>query len=64
MLRAVYDGSYEPGRLTELTRVLRESSVCEFGRDAARPVETAIDAFESEFAAHADGRCPSGECDR
>jgi NADH-quinone oxidoreductase subunit F len=62
LLRAVYDGSFEPGRIRELGRVMRRSANCEIGADAPRPVLTAVEEFEPEFRAHADGRCPSGTC--
>lgn len=64
LLREIYDGSYEASKLRELTRVIRESSVCEFGQAAPRPITTALNEFESEIAAHAEGRCPSGTCNR
>ncbi len=41
---------------------MTQSSNCQIGADAPRPVLTAIDEFESSFEAHADGRCPSGTC--
>lgn len=63
LLREVYDGEYAAGKLRELTRVMRESSLCAFGRDAARTVATAMDEFEAEFVAHANGRCPTGACE-
>ncbi|WP_410765546.1 NADH-ubiquinone oxidoreductase-F iron-sulfur binding region domain-containing protein [Haloferax sp. DFSO60] len=63
LLRNVYSGDYDDGALRELTRVMRTTSTCDFGRGAARPVTTAMDEFETEFYAHADGRCPSGECE-
>ncbi|MFB6130567.1 MAG: NADH-ubiquinone oxidoreductase-F iron-sulfur binding region domain-containing protein [Salinigranum sp.] len=62
LLRAIYDGAYDRNALEELTRVMGATSTCEFGRAAARPVATAVDEFETEFRAHADGRCPAGEC--
>lgn len=62
LLREVYDGEYQDGMLRELTRVMGETSLCAFGRDAARPVATAMNEFEPEFRAHANGRCPSGTC--
>ncbi|MBX0296420.1 NADH-ubiquinone oxidoreductase-F iron-sulfur binding region domain-containing protein [Haloarcula nitratireducens] len=62
LLRDVYDGEFEDGMLRELGRTMRETSLCGFGSDAARPVTTTIDVFETEFHAHADGRCPSGTC--
>lgn len=63
LLRDVYDGEYKDGMLRELTRVMRDTSLCGFGRDAARPVTTAMEEFETEFNAHAKGRCPTGACD-
>ncbi|EJN60932.1 NADH-ubiquinone oxidoreductase-F iron-sulfur binding region domain-containing protein [Halogranum rubrum] len=62
LLRDVYQGEYKDGMLRELTRTMRATSTCDFGRSAARPVSTAMDRFETEFHAHAEGRCPSGEC--
>ncbi len=62
LLRDVYEGEYQPTELRELSRVVAESSTCEFGQAAPRPVTTAMDAFEREIAAHAEGRCPSGVC--
>jgi NADH-quinone oxidoreductase subunit F len=63
LLRDVYDGDYEADTLRELTRTMATTSTCTFGSDATRPVTTAMDDFETEFRAHADGRCPSGACD-
>ena len=63
ILRDVYDGEYKDGMLRELTRVMRETSLCGFGSDASRPVTTAMTEFETEFNAHAKGRCPTGACD-
>ncbi|SDM07223.1 NADH dehydrogenase subunit F [Halogranum gelatinilyticum] len=63
LLRAVYGGDYRSGTIRELARVMRTTSTCDFGQAAARPVTTAMDAFETEFRAHAEGRCPSGECE-
>ncbi|MBV0925984.1 NADH dehydrogenase FAD-containing subunit [Halomicroarcula limicola] len=63
LLRDVYDGEYAPDRIAELVRVMETSSICAFGVQAARPARTAIDVFEAEFRAHADGRCPAGSCD-
>jgi NADH-quinone oxidoreductase subunit F len=62
LLRDVYAGEYQSEMLRELARTMRETSTCEFGQEASRPVTTAMDAFEPEFRAHADGRCPSGSC--
>ena len=62
LLREIYDGSYAPGKIAELVRVMKTSSICEFGVQAGRPVRTAVREFESEFEAHAEGRCPAGRC--
>jgi NADH-quinone oxidoreductase subunit F len=61
-LRAVYDGEFDPETLRTLSRVMRTTSLCAFGEAAARPVRTALEAFEPEFHAHAEGRCPAGAC--
>ncbi|SIR07055.1 NADH dehydrogenase subunit F [Haladaptatus litoreus] len=63
MLRDVYSGEFADDSLRELARTMRESSICYFGQSASRPVTTAMDEFEPEFHAHADGRCPSGACE-
>jgi NADH-quinone oxidoreductase subunit F len=63
LLCDVYEGEYKDGMLRELTRVIRETSTCGFGSDASRPVTTAMAEFETEFNAHAKGRCPTGACD-
>ncbi|RKD97597.1 NADH-ubiquinone oxidoreductase-F iron-sulfur binding region domain-containing protein [Halopiger aswanensis] len=62
MLRDVYAGEYRDAKIRELTRVMGETSICQFGRTAIRPAVTAMREFEREVAAHAEGRCPSGEC--
>lgn len=64
MVRDVYSGQFRPDAIGELTRVMTATSLCPFGVDAARPVRTAIAAFEAEFTAHANGTCPSGTCDK
>ncbi|QLG26705.1 NADH dehydrogenase FAD-containing subunit [Halorarum halophilum] len=61
-LRDVYDGEFDATRLRELSRTMRNTSLCGFGRDAARPLATALDRFETDLRAHADGRCPAGVC--
>lgn len=63
LMRDVYTGRYADAKLRELGRVMHETSVCSFGETAARPVLTAMAEFESEFRAHADGRCPAGACE-
>jgi NADH-quinone oxidoreductase subunit F len=63
LLRAVYDGDFDDDGLRSLARVVRTTSLCAFGEAAGRPVETAIEAFEPAFRAHAAGRCPAGHCE-
>ncbi|WP_338727489.1 NADH-ubiquinone oxidoreductase-F iron-sulfur binding region domain-containing protein [Haladaptatus sp. DJG-WS-42] len=63
LLRNVYDGEYDNGKIRELARVMRETSTCDFGQLASRPVTTAMAAFEHEFIEHAAGRCPTGVCE-
>ncbi|WP_336358830.1 NADH-ubiquinone oxidoreductase-F iron-sulfur binding region domain-containing protein [Haloarcula sp. CGMCC 1.6347] len=62
LLRDIYQGSFESDKIRELGRVMRQSSNCQIGAHAPRPVTTAIDEFEPEFRAHTDGHCPSGTC--
>ncbi|NUB93817.1 NADH dehydrogenase FAD-containing subunit [Haloterrigena sp. SYSU A121-1] len=62
LLRDVYAGAFRSDEIRELGRVMARSSNCQIGATAPRPVITAIDEFESEFRAHANGRCPSGTC--
>ncbi|ELY55158.1 NADH-ubiquinone oxidoreductase-F iron-sulfur binding region domain-containing protein [Natronococcus jeotgali] len=63
MLRDIYGGEYQDATIRELTRVMGETSICRFGRSAVRPAVTGMSEFEREVAAHAEGRCPSGECE-
>jgi NADH-quinone oxidoreductase subunit F len=62
LLADVSDGDYQPAKLQELQRVMERTSICTFGVDAGRPTRTAIETFEREFEAHADGQCPTGGC--
>lgn len=62
LLRNIYDGKYEGDMLRELTRTMKGASICHFGQAAGRSIGTAMNRFETEFEAHADGRCPSGTC--
>lgn len=62
LVRAVYDGRMKTDKIRELGRVMRRTSNCLVGAHAPRPVTTALDEFEPEFRAHADGHCPSGTC--
>ncbi len=64
LLRDLYDGRYRRDGIEELIDVMERSSICTFGVDAGRPTRTAMTEFESEFHAHADGRCPAGSCPR
>lgn len=63
LLRDIYSGEFKDDMLRELARTMRETSICYFGRSASRPVTTAMDEFEPEFHAHAEGRCPTGTCE-
>ncbi|NKE36280.1 NADH dehydrogenase FAD-containing subunit [Natronococcus sp. JC468] len=63
LLRSTYEREGAIDEARELARVMERSSLCGFGRDAARPTTTALETFEPEFVAHANGRCPAGECD-
>lgn len=62
-LREIYDGTLDDDGIRELCRTMRTSSLCSFGREAPRPVTTAMEVFEPTFRAHADGSCPSGVCE-
>ena len=62
LLRSIYDGSYDEAKMRELMRVMDSMSICAFGQDVPRPVRTAMDVFASDFEAHADGECPTGDC--
>lgn len=62
LLRDVYDGTLADAKIRELARVMRRSSNCRLGANAPRPVTTALDEFEPEIRAHAEGRCPTGTC--
>lgn len=63
LLRAVYDGDFQPDVIDELIRVMASTSICQFGRDVPRPVRSALARFEADFVAHANGTCPTGACD-
>jgi NADH-quinone oxidoreductase subunit F len=63
LLREIYQGRYDASGIRELARVMQNTSLCAFGREAARPVLTTLDGFETEVAAHAEGRCPAGACE-
>lgn len=61
-LRDVYDGDVDRDGIEELIRTMTGASACEFGVVAGRPARTALQSFEAEVRAHADGRCPAGTC--
>lgn len=63
LLRSVYEGDFRPEAIDELIRVMASTSICQFGVDAPRPVRSALDRFETDFVAHANGTCPAGACD-
>ncbi|WP_137284678.1 NADH-ubiquinone oxidoreductase-F iron-sulfur binding region domain-containing protein [Halorussus salinisoli] len=63
LLREIYQGAFRTDDIRELGRVMRKTSNCRIGAHAPRPVTTAMDEFEPEFRAHADGRCPSSTCE-
>jgi len=60
-LREVYDGVFSPNDLRETCETLAGMD-CRVAAGAARPTLSALDEFEGSFRAHADGRCPAGEC--
>lgn len=64
LLEDVSDGADERAKIAELQRVMRTTSICDFGVNAGRPARTAMEAFETEFEAHAGGECPAGVCTR
>ncbi len=49
-------------RLSELSRLVKDSSLCGLGRSAPNPVITALEYFPEEFSAHLEGECPAGKC--
>ncbi|MDY6764720.1 MAG: NADH-ubiquinone oxidoreductase-F iron-sulfur binding region domain-containing protein [Halobacteria archaeon] len=63
LLRNIYEGDYDEDKIRELLRVMEDTSICEFGMNAPRPVTTAMDLFENEFLEHSMGRCPTGTCE-
>lgn len=62
LLREIYDSEFDRAKIEELVAVMATTSLCEFGVAAARPARTALEAFEDEIEAHADGHCPAGRC--
>jgi len=39
-----------------------DGSLCGFGVNAVQPLITALRYFADDFAAHLEGRCPTGTC--
>jgi NADH:ubiquinone oxidoreductase subunit F (NADH-binding) len=48
--------------LEEFAHYVPDGSLCGFGVNAVHPVVTAMKYFADDFAAHLDGRCPTGTC--
>ena len=48
--------------LEELSRVVRNGSLCGLGKTAPNPVLTTLKYFRGEYEAHLAGRCPAGRC--
>ena len=48
--------------LEELSKVVKEQSLCGLGKTAPNPVLTALKYFRDEFEAHVKGFCPAGKC--
>ncbi|MBI5093734.1 MAG: NAD(P)H-dependent oxidoreductase subunit E [Candidatus Hydrogenedentes bacterium] len=48
--------------LDQLSRVVKNQSLCGLGKTAPNPVLTALKYFREEFEAHVKGICPAGKC--
>jgi NADH-quinone oxidoreductase subunit F len=48
--------------MAELSKVVKEQSLCGLGKTAPNPVLTALKYFREEFEAHVKGYCPAGKC--
>lgn len=48
--------------LEEFAHYVPDGSLCGFGVNAVHPVVTAMKYFAGDFAAHLEGRCPTGTC--
>ena len=48
--------------LEEFSRYVPDGSLCGFGVNAVHPVVSAMRYFADDFAAHLEGRCPTGSC--
>jgi NADH-quinone oxidoreductase subunit F len=49
--------------LDEFAHYVPDGSLCGFGVNAVHPVVTAMKYFGDDFAAHLEGRCPTGTCE-
>jgi NADH-quinone oxidoreductase subunit F len=48
--------------LDEFAHYVPDGSLCGFGVNAVHPLVTAMKYFPDDFAAHLEGRCPTGTC--
>jgi NADH:ubiquinone oxidoreductase subunit F (NADH-binding) len=48
--------------LDEFAHYVPDGSLCGFGVNAVHPLLTAMKYFPDDFAAHLEGRCPTGTC--
>ncbi len=48
--------------LEEFSHYVPDGSLCGFGVNAVHPAVTAMKYFPEDFAAHLEGRCPTGTC--
>jgi NADH:ubiquinone oxidoreductase subunit F (NADH-binding) len=48
--------------LDEFAHYVPDGSLCGFGVNAVHPVVSAMKYFADDFAAHLEGRCPTGTC--
>ena len=48
--------------LEEFCHYVPDGSLCGFGVNAVHPTTTAMKYFADDFAAHLEGRCPTGTC--
>ncbi len=49
--------------MEEFSRYVPDGSLCGYGVNAVNPVVTARRYFADDFAAHLEGRCPTGACE-
>jgi NADH-quinone oxidoreductase subunit F len=49
-------------RLDELSKQVKQGSLCGLGQTAPNPVLTTLRYFRHEYEAHVNGRCPAGKC--